>query len=342
MKSRKTIALMTALLMLTALLTACATNAGDASTEEGTADQPLTIQWASQNNPTMASGKTSLYTVEEIDRLSNGTIQIDYHDQGKLGYDAELIQQVIDGTIPIVTVGLGVFSQYTDLLEAVQLPFLITNYEQEYEVVRSPEFLALLEQAGTKVGLKLIGTQENGVRHFANNIRPINTVSDLSGMKIRVPQNAILMETMTLLGANPIPLAYNEVYTALQNKVVDGEEINYTSMAAQKHYEVVKYASTIGFYPYMAVTAIKCRFLERADFGATGDYLAGACECGRKVLTGWIQEDDQNSLAICEEKGVEVNTVEDVDSFRDVVMKLYDEYKEKDPLIKTFIESVES
>jgi tripartite ATP-independent transporter DctP family solute receptor len=342
MKSRKTIALMTALLMLTALLTACATNAGDASTEEGTADQPLTIQWASQNNPTMASGKTSLYTVEEIDRLSNGTIQIDYHDQGKLGYDAELIQQVIDGTIPIVTVGLGVFSQYTDLLEAVQLPFLITNYEQEYEVVRSPEFLALLEQAGTKVGLKLIGTQENGVRHFANNIRPINTVSDLSGMKIRVPQNAILMETMTLLGANPIPLAYNEVYTALQNKVVDGEEINYTSMAAQKHYEVVKYASTIGFYPYMAVTAINADFwngLTSEQQEIISQALANAEE---KCFTGWIQEDDQNSLAICEEKGVEVNTVEDVDSFRDVVMKLYDEYKEKDPLIKTFIESVES
>ena len=53
---------------------------------------------------------------------------MDYYDNGKLGYDAELIQQVLDGTIPIVTVGVGIFSQYTDILEAIQLPFLITDY----------------------------------------------------------------------------------------------------------------------------------------------------------------------------------------------------------------------
>ena len=338
---RKILALCLVLCTMIALLTGC----GEKPTPNangGGENDVLTIKWASQNNPVMASGKTSLFTVDEISRLSDGKIQVDYYDNGKLGYDAELIQQVLDGTIPVVTVGVGVFSQYTDTMEAIQLPFLITNYDLEYEVVRSDEFKALLDATGEKLGLKLIGTQENGIRHFANNVRPINTIEDLAGMKIRVPQTTILMSTMEALGANPIPLAYNEIYTALQNKVVDGEEINFTSMEAQKHYEVVKYASTIGFYPYMAVTAINLDFwnsLTEEQQQIITEALENAEE---KCFTEWIKENDETAQEVCSQEGVEINVIEDVDSFRDAVSGLYDEYESKGDLIKNFIESVEA
>lgn len=124
---KKLIALCLTLCMALCLLAGC----GDSNTpnqNENTDNDVLIVKWASQNNPVMASGKTSLFTVDEISRLSDGKIKVDYYDNGKLGYDAELIQQVLDGTIPIVTVGVGIFSQYTDILEAIQLPFLITDY----------------------------------------------------------------------------------------------------------------------------------------------------------------------------------------------------------------------
>ncbi|MGL5437204.1 MAG: TRAP transporter substrate-binding protein [Lachnospiraceae bacterium] len=353
---KRKLVLVSVLLMLTSVFTACGGGAANnpssttstqnmAGSDQATGDaeiEAITIQWGSQNNPVMASGKTSLYAVEEIERLSGGAIKVDYHDQGKLGYDAELIQQVIDGTIPFATVGIGIFSQYTDLLEPIQLPFLITTYEQEYDVVRSQEFLDLLDDAGAQLGLKLIGTQENGIRHFANNTRPINSIDDLSGLKIRVPQNAILMDTMTRLGANPIPLAYNEIYTALQNKVVDGEEINFTSMAAQKHYEVVKYASTIGFYPYMAVTAINAEYWEKMSPAQQDIITQALTNAEEKCFTGWIQDNDEESRKICEQEGVKINAIEDVKAFRNAIADLYDKYKEKDPRFKAFIESVEA
>lgn len=350
---KRMVAFICSLVMMMGVLTACGTKdstEGDANppkdTEVSTSDdismEPITIKWASQNNPVMASGKTSLFTVDEIERLSEGKIKVDYHDQGKLGYDAELIQQVIDGTIPVVTVGVGVFGQYTDVMDAIQLPFLITSYEQEYDVVRSDEFKALLDETGKQLGLKLIGTQENGLRHFANNIKPINTPEDLGGMKIRVPQTNALMDTMEALGANPIPLAYNEIYTALQNNVVDGEEINFTSMAAQKHYEVVKYASTIGLYPYMAVTAINLKFWETLTPEQQEIITQALITAEEKCFTGWIQENDEEARAECEENGVVINAITDVDAFRKPIEPLYDEYKAKSDLVKTFIESVES
>lgn len=338
---KKLIALCLTLCMALCLLAGC----GDSNTpnqNENTDNDVLIVKWASQNNPVMASGKTSLFTVDEISRLSDGKIKVDYYDNGKLGYDAELIQQVLDGTIPIVTVGVGIFSQYTDILEAIQLPFLITDYDLEYDVVRSDEFKALLDAAGEKLGLKLIGTQENGIRHFANNVRPINTVEDLAGMKIRVPQTTILMNTMEALGANPIPLAYNEIYTALQNKVVNGEEINFTSMEAQKHYEVVEYASTIGFYPYMAVTAINLDFWKTLTEEQQQIITEALTTAEEKCFTEWIKENDETAQKVCAEEGVEINVIEDVDSFRNAVSGLYNEYKAKGDLVKNFIESVEA
>lgn len=350
---KKLLALLCCVGLLAGLFTGCGSskdteNQADtqAESQEGTAgesaDAELTIKWGSQNNPVMASGKTSLFTVEEITRLSDGKIAVDYYDQGQLGYDAELIQQVIEGTIPIVTIGISAFGPYTETLDAIQLPFLITDYDTEYEVVRSEEFLNLLEEAGEELGLKLIGTQENGIRHFANNIRPINTVADLAGMKIRVPQTNILMETIEALGANPVPLAYNEVYTALQNNVVDGEEINLTSIEAQKHYEVVKYVSKIGFYPYMAVTAINLDFWNTLSEEQQSIIEEALLNAEEKCFTGWIQENDETAEAATLEAGVEINEISDVDSFRDAAADVYEEYKGKSDSIKAFIESVEA
>ena len=258
---------------------------------------------------------------------------------GKLGYDAELIQQVLDGTIPVVTVGVGVFSQYTDIMDVIQMPFLITNYEQEYKVVRSPEFQALLDATGEKLGLKIIGAQENGIRHFANNVRPINTVADLAGMKIRVPQTTMLVKTIEALGANPIPLAYNEIYTALQNNVIDGEEINFTSMEGQKHYEVVKYASTIGFYPYMAVTAINLNFWNSLTEEQQNIITEALLTSEEKNMTDLIIANDENARKVCEDNGVAINAIEDVDSFRDSISFLYEEYEAKGDLIKNFMDA---
>lgn len=349
---KKKVALLYCLGLSVGMMTACGGN-GNSEIQTNTVEETtiessesveseLSFKWASQNNPVMASGKTSLYTVEEIERLSDNAIEVDYYDNGQLGMDAELIQQVLEGTIPVVTIGISAFGSYTDTLDAIQLPFLITDYDTEYEVVRSEEFLSLLDEAGEELGLKLIGTQENGIRHFANNIQPINTVEDLKGMKIRVPQTNILMETIEALGANPVPLAYNEIYTALQNNVVDGEEINLTSVEAQKHYEVVKYISEIGFYPYMAVTAINLDFWNSLTEEQQNIIEEALLNAEEQCFTGWIQENDESAKAVCVEEGVEINKIEDVDSFRNAISSIYDKYKNKNDSIKAFIESVEA
>ena len=93
------------------------------------------------------------------------------------------------------------------------------------------------------MGLYIYGVFDSGMRHIGMIDKPINTTDDLKGVKLRTASSELLLEALTLLGASPIVVNYNEVYSALQNGVVDGEDVNYLTAVAQKHYEIIGYMS---------------------------------------------------------------------------------------------------
>jgi TRAP-type C4-dicarboxylate transport system substrate-binding protein len=146
---------------------------------------------------------------------------------------------------------------------------------------------------------------------------------------------------MELLGANPTPLNYGEVYTALQNKVIDGEEINITSLYAMKHYETIKYVSEIGMYPFPTLIVFNLDFWNSLPSEDQTLILEGFEQGKNNLFAEYLPNFEDKAKAECEKAGLEFNLIEDKKSFIGKVKPVYDDYIGRDPKIKAFIEMME-
>lgn len=306
--------------------------------------EPVKIIWANYGNSKMAPGKGDVDAVNYIETTSAGAIDIDYVPDGVLGGEADMMQQIMDGTIQCVSVGTSTFSTFTPLTEVFQLPCLLTDYSLEYQALGSAEAQAIFDKVGADLGLKIVGYAENGIRHFANNVKPITTIDDIKGIKLRIAPSNLLTTYMTSIGANPQVVPYAEVYSALQNKVVDGEEINITSIYALKHFEVLKYISEIGLYPFPTLMVFNLDFWNSMTPDQQTIILDGMALGGKNCFDVHLPAYEKDAIKACTDAGIEINVIEGdaKQAFIDAAAPLKAEYSAKDPLIAAFIAKVES
>ncbi|MEL7648523.1 MAG: TRAP transporter substrate-binding protein DctP [Sedimentibacter sp.] len=332
-------ALTAMILVFVIVLTGCSGNKtqAPAATDSG---KTIEVTFADYGSSKTAAAKEYTFATEYINKNSNGRLNVKYVPDAVLGNETEMIQQLMDGTMKMATLGTSTFSKFTDKLEVFQLPFLITDYEKEAIAFTSPEGQALLDTA-EELGLKIVGYSENGLRHFANNIKPINKPEDLNGIIMRIVPSTMLQKSMELLGANPTPLNYGEIYTALQNKVIDGEETNFATLYAMKHYETIKYVSEIGMYPFPVLIVCNLDFwnsLSTEDQALITEAFDNGVD---NLFTDYLPNYEAEARAVCENVGLEFNVIEDKAPFIEKVKPVYEEYKAKDPKIKAFIEMME-
>lgn len=299
-------------------------------------DGPIVIKLGHSAQTSHTTHTSPVIFGELLEAKSQGRIKVEIYPARQLGGDVEIIEQVMNGTLEMLSSGTPFFGPFTPAFDVLQLPFLLNTYEKEQKAMSSPEFAALTKMF-EPLNLKVIQMSELGMRHLANNIRPIKSIEDVKGLKLRAVPNPLILQTLSAIGANPIPMAYGEVYTALQTKVLDGEEINFTSIDSEKHYEVLKYSTEIGLFPFPGVIMMNLDFfnsLSPAD-------QALVLECGREGMPRMfeiIRQADANSEAVMRKAGIEIFKIEDVSPFKERVGHLYDEYAKKDPAFEAFIQ----
>lgn len=197
---------------------------------------------------------------KEVARLSNNQLQVDVFPALQLGGAKENVDAVRSGTLAITWVGAAFLSRIAPELEAVSLPFLFTNREAAFRVIDGPVGDAIDKKLQDK-GFISLGWMELGMRHLTNSKAPIQTVADLKGMKLRLQPNETHLATFRALGANPVAMDAKEVYSALEQKVVDAQENPYTVISASRYGEVQKFLSNSGhFFDFIAVVASKKAF----------------------------------------------------------------------------------
>lgn len=228
---------------LAMVLSACGGSSGQASpkaedsTEAPTsAGETIHVQWGSTGMDGMAANDAWKWTAEEITKRTDGRIEIEFLNDSALGGDESLLTQMMDGVLDVASIGTSAIGKYTPLFDGMQLPFLITSYENELAMIQSDEMAAIKEAFGQEYGLRVMAIGENGLRHFASTDHAVNTPADLKGMKMRVVPGTVIADAIAVLGANPTTISYNEIYTSLQNKIIDSEEVNYSTISVQKHY----------------------------------------------------------------------------------------------------------
>ena len=197
---------------------------------------------------------------KELEAATKGQVILEIFPDMQLGGAQENVSQTRAGTIGATWVGMAFLSRTVPELEAVSLPFMFPSREVAYKVMDGPMGDLLAQKLADK-GFVSLGFMELGARQLTNSVRPVKTMADLKGLKIRLQPNETHLATFRALGANPQAMDIKEVYSALQQKVIDGQENPFNLNLASRFFEVQKYLTNTGhFFDFIAVVASKKTF----------------------------------------------------------------------------------
>lgn len=197
---------------------------------------------------------------KEVARLTNNQLQVDVFPAMQLGGAKENVDAVRSGTLALTWVGAAFLSRIAPELEAVSLPFVLRNRETAFRVIDGPVGAAIDQKLQSK-GFLSLGWMELGMRNITNSRGPIKNMADLKGLKLRLQPNETHLATFRALGANPVAMDVKELYSALEQRVVDAQENPYTVISSSRYSEVQKQLSNSGhFFDFIAVVASKKAF----------------------------------------------------------------------------------
>ena len=236
---KKHLALVMAALMMASMLAGCGssettdTGSGDGNSEGYNTLNIIAAHGAAENT---SENESFLKFKELVEERSGGAVTVDLYPNQQLGGDREYTEAATQGNVTMGGPSTANIAPFVPALNAFETPFLFSDRETVYAALDSDAGQALLDSLES-AGLKGLGYFENGFRHLTCN-KDINTLADLNGLKIRVMENEIHLAIWTALGANPGPLAFGELYTALQQKSFDAQENPAELIYNTKFYEV--------------------------------------------------------------------------------------------------------
>ncbi len=263
-----------------------------------------------------------------LEESTNGAVTVEIFPGEQLGTEEAASQMVKQGTIACSVAsaggGLAPFVPEADLLN---LPFVFNDIDHFYRVVDGPVGERLAGKVEESLNAEVLGWWFSGVRNVWNGERPVQTPDDLKGLKIRVMGSPVLIDTFNALGAQATPMSFGEVYTSLQQGVIDGAETDHVDLLVENFFEVTKYVSLTG-HMYLAA-ALVC---SESELGKLPEDLREkvreAAAVGTRAEREAIAAMTNDALARLKEKGLEFNEV-DLAPFREKVASVYDENAEK-------------
>lgn len=186
--------------------------------------------------------KAMVLMAEELHDLSGGKMKIKIYPSQQLGTERQCLELLQIGSLDMTKVSVGVLENFAPPMKVLGLPYMFRDRTHAFKVLDGPIGQDLLNE-GEKYWLKGLGYYDAGSRSFYTKEKPVNSPDDLKGLKIRVMESVTAMDMVRGLGGSPTPISWGELYTALQQGVVDGAENNPPSFYLSRHYEVCKYYS---------------------------------------------------------------------------------------------------
>jgi tripartite ATP-independent transporter DctP family solute receptor len=252
--------------------------------------------------------EASVKFAEVVKAKTNGRIDIQVAHSAQLGDDAAMVTAIRTGALDITANSQGAVAAAVPEYAAYGMPFMFSTPAQAFKVLDGPLGKELADKSAEK-GMVVLGYWDNGIRHMTNSKRPINKVEDMKGLKMRTPPDAVLVDIMQALSADPQQIKFAELYVALQQGVVDGQENPLVNIHASKLYEVQKHLALTSHMFQMTPLLISKRTWDRlseADRKVMQEAATEATALQRKLS----QEADDKLLADLNSKGVQVTTVD--------------------------------
>lgn len=252
--------------------------------------------------------RAALAFKEYVESKSNGQLKVQIFPAGQFGKDAETMEALKLGTLEMGVVHDGAIAGTFKPITLLGIPYLYESHEHAWRVYDSKFGQDLSELMREKTGIRMLALADNGVRHFTNSLRPIATPADMKGMKIRIQPSPVFKALIESLGASASAIPWGELPTALQGKVVDGQENGVTNILAASLYQYQKYATLDGHVWSVHAYLMNDRFFTGLTPEQQKIVLEGT-KIARDIHRKMTADQDQAAKDILTQKGMQVTTL---------------------------------
>jgi tripartite ATP-independent transporter DctP family solute receptor len=278
-------------------------------------------------NDKSAQFKSLEYFKELVEKNSNGRITVDLYHSSQLGDDREMMEALQQGVQEMTCPSTAPIVPFINDYKVFDLPFLFPSNEAADYVLDGPIGQKLLDKL-SDIGIKGLAYWENGYRQLTNSVRPVKTPEDVKGLKIRTMENPIHLAAWRQLGANPTPMAFGELFSAMQQKVVDGQENPWGTIYLQNFFEVQDYTTDTGHVYSPFVLMISKKFWDNLPKDLQ-DVIMDAAIKGKEHNRKLNRKMNAEYLEKLKTKmNVTILTAEQRVEFQKAVQPVYDEFAE--------------
>jgi len=303
---KKVIVGLVLLLMLSTLFVGCSnsdTTTTDASKEATSEVIELKLGHIQSENDLWHDG--AIKFKEEVEARSNGTIKVSLFPNSTLGGDRDMAEGMQIGTVDFALIA-GVLGNFEPSIQLLELPYLFSNEEEYNKVVHGEVGKEISDKVLAASDIRILNFWDRGPRHVTSN-KPINSLADLQGLKIRLPEIKAMVDTWSAMGASPTTMAWNEVYTGLEQNVIEAQENPIPFIYGGRIHEVQK---------YIALTAHKYEYVTLAMSNATWNKLTEeqqqiiteAANVATEYENGLVKENTDEILEKMKSEGLQVTT----------------------------------
>lgn len=326
-----------ALILAMAMVMALAACGGKTETPESTSTpetnapasttETYTLKLGSVMGAATVNGKALTDMADRIKDRTNGQLVVEVHNDGVLGTETQIYESVDMGTIDMALVAIGTQSVSHPELVVEDLPFMFKTREDGYAALDGEYGEAINKVIASDGTIRNLGFLEVGQRQITNSVRPITTPDDLKGVTIRVATSELRLDVFKTLGAEAIAMDWGEVYSALQQGTVDGQECPLNVIYNSSLYDVQKYVSLSGHF-----WTNNCILINEDSYNKLPDDLKTVLQEEIDAAVDAVRKqnmaDDETLVATLESKGMKVNEV-DKEAFAKVLEPLYDKWEQK-------------
>ena len=285
--------------------------------------KPRLIRFGYGLNEQSNQGRAAKVFADEVARLSGGKMKVRAIGSAALGPDNQMQQALIGGAQEMMVGSTATLVGITKEMALWDTPFLISNVKEADTLLDGPIGDKVRNKLQEK-GLVGLAYWENGFRNLTNSKRAITKMEDMQGIKLRVMQNNVFLSTFQTLGANAIPLAFSELFSALETKTVDGQENPFNTILSSKFYEVQKYMTVTNHVYSPWIVTVSKKYWDQLSKDEQ-KVLSDAAKTSRDFERKDTRAEAAKAMADLKAKGMEINEMSPAESdrMRDKLTKVY-------------------
>ena len=311
---------------LLSMVIAASFTAGIAAPAAMAADKVMKCGIVTNKDRSLSKGLVEFGKI--LEKETGGSIKVQVFTDGVLGGDRQTLEGLQMGTIHCTSVSTGPIAAFVPQFDVFDLPFLFKDKATAFKVVDGPIGQELLNKLPA-VGMIGFNYWENGFRHLTNNKREVKTAEDIKGLKIRTLESKIHVDTWKQLGANPTPMSFSQLYTALEQGVVDGQENPFGNVVSNKFNEVQKYLTTTGHVYNASPFLLSKKFYD----GLTDkekEAVKKAAKEAQAFQRAANDKEDQDSVGTLTQRGMKITALNPGEQQKVVasLKPVYDKYAE--------------